>query len=270
MNEPVPAAKPRAFPRVPLILAIAGTALWAAGATVGLNGTSQAAVFLRVTALALFAVATALRSSLLSWTLLAMLGGIELGLDAPGVAVQSRFLGDLFLRLIRMIISPLLFATITTGIAGHGQLRSIGRVAVKALVYFEIVTTLGLIIGVVAMYLSGAGWGIALPASQTLIPGAQAIQTWQQIVLNIFPENIAQAVAQNQILQVAVFSVLFATALALLPEGKRAPLLTSSSIARRHHVPTYADRDAHGSRCSGSSPGLHRWRHGPARHASSG
>ena len=225
MNEPVPAAKPRAFPRAPLILAIAGTALWAAGATVGLNGTSQAAVFLRVTALALFAVATALRSSLLSWTLLAMLGGIELGLDAPGVAVQSRFLGDLFLRLVRMIISPLLFATITTGIAGHGQLHSIGRVAVKALVYFEIVTTLGLIIGVVAMYLSGAGWGIALPASQTLIPGAQAIQTWQQIVLNIFPENIAQAVAQNQVLQVAVFSVLFATALALLPEGKRAPLL---------------------------------------------
>jgi proton glutamate symport protein len=226
MNEPVPAAKPRAFPRVPLILAIAGTALWAAGATVGLNGFSQAAVLLRVTALALFAVATALRSSLLSWTLLAMLGGIELGLDAPGVAVQSRFLGDLFLRLIRMIISPLLFATITTGIAGHGQLRSIGRVAVKALVYFEIVTTLGLIIGVVAMYLSGAGWGIALPAAQMAIPGAQVVQTWQQILLNIFPENIAQAVAQNQILQVAIFSVLFGIALALLPDSKRAPLLT--------------------------------------------
>jgi len=226
MNEPVPAAKPRAFPRVPLILAIAGTALWAAGATVGLNGFSQAAVLLRVTALALFAVATALRSSLLSWTLLAMLGGIELGLDAPGVAVQSRFLGDLFLRLIRMIISPLLFATITTGIAGHGQLRSIGRIAVKALVYFEIVTTLGLIIGVVAMYLSGAGWGIALPAAQMAIPGAQVVQTWQQILLNIFPENIAQAVAQNQILQVAIFSVLFGIALALLPDSKRAPLLT--------------------------------------------
>jgi len=226
MNEPVPAAKPRAFPRVPLILAIAGTALWAAGATVGLNGFSQAAVLLRVTALALFAVATALRSSLLSWTLLAMLGGIELGLDAPGVAVQSRFLGDLFLRLIRMIISPLLFATITTGIAGHGQLRSIGRVAVKALVYFEIVTTLGLIIGVVAMYLSGAGWGIALPAAQMAIPGAQVVQTWQQILLNIFPENIAQAVAQSQILQVAIFSVLFGIALALLPDSKRAPLLT--------------------------------------------
>jgi proton glutamate symport protein len=183
-------------------------------------------VLLRVVALALFAVATLLRSSLLSWTLLAMLGGVELGLDAPAVATETRLLGDLFLRLIRMIISPLLFATITTGIAGHGQLRSIGRVAFKALVYFEIVTTLGLIIGVVAMYLSGAGWGIVLPVAQTAIPGPQAVQTWQQILLNIFPENIAQAVAQNQVLQVAVFSVLFATSLALLPEGKRAPLLS--------------------------------------------
>jgi len=166
-----------------------------------------------------------MRSSLLSWTLLAMLSGLELGLDVPGVAVQTRFLGDLFLRLVRMIIAPLLFATITTGIAGHGQLRSIGRVAIKSLVYFEIITTLGLIIGVVAMYLSGAGWGIALPAAQTVIPGTQTVQTWQQIVLNIFPENIAQTVAQNQILQVAIFSVLFGIALALLPDNKRAPLL---------------------------------------------
>jgi len=226
MNEPAPEVPPRAFPRVPPILAIAGALLWAAGATVGLNGTSHAAVLLRVVALALFAVATLLRSSLLSWTLLAMLGGVELGLDAPAAATETRLLGDLFLRLIRMIISPLLFATITTGIAGHGQLRSIGRVAFKALVYFEIVTTLGLIIGVVAMYLSGAGWGIVLPVAQTAIPGPQAVQTWQQILLNIFPENIAQAVAQNQVLQVAVFSVLFATSLALLPEGKRAPLLS--------------------------------------------
>ncbi len=226
MTEPVPAEQPRAFRRVPPILAVAGVALWAAGAVVGLAGSNQqVAVILRLVAIALCAAAAILRSSLLSWTLLAMLGGVELGLDAPAVAVQSRFLGDLFLRLIRMIISPLLFATITTGIAGHGQLRSIGRVAVKAVVYFEIVTTLGLIIGVVAMYLSGAGWGIVLPVAQTAISGAQTVQTWQQIVLNIFPENIAQAVAQNQVLQVAMFSVLFATALALLPASKRAPLL---------------------------------------------
>jgi proton glutamate symport protein len=226
MTKPVSVAPARALPRVSVILAIAGAVFWVAGVAVGLSGSNAlAAVLLRLVALALCAAATIMRSSLLSWTLLAMLSGLELGLDVPGVAVQTRFLGDLFLRLVRMIIAPLLFATITTGIAGHGQLRSIGRVAIKSLVYFEIITTLGLIIGVVAMYFSGAGWGIALPAAQTVIPGTQTVQTWQQIVLNIFPENIAQTVAQNQILQVAIFSVLFGIALALLPGNKRAPLL---------------------------------------------
>jgi proton glutamate symport protein len=155
-----------------------------------------------------------------------MLAGVELGFDTPHFAAQLHFLGDLFLRLIRMIVAPLIFATITTGIAAHSQLRSIGRVALKALIYFEVVTTLGLIIGTLAINISGAGWGMALPASQDTTPAVQAVQTWQQTVVNLFPENIAQAVAQNQILQVAIFSVLFGVALALLPEQKRAPLLS--------------------------------------------
>jgi proton glutamate symport protein len=225
MTEALQAAPARSASRTLLMLALAGIAVWVGGIALGLTGLNRLAMILRLAALCVCALATARRSSLLSWTLFAMLCGVELGFDAPHFASQMRFLGDLFLRLVRMIVSPLLFATITTGIAGHGQLRSIGRVAVKALIYFEIVTTLGLIIGVVAMNLSGAGWGVVLPAAQTAIPGVQAAQGWQQIVLNIFPENIAQAVAQNQVLQVAVFSVLFATALALLPETKRAPLL---------------------------------------------
>ena len=90
------------------------------------------------------------------------------------------------------------------------------------------VTTLGLIIGIVAMNISGAGWGVVIPAAlEGGAPAvAQAPQTWQQIVLNLFPENIAQAVAQNQILQVAIFSILFGSALAMIPEPKRAPLVT--------------------------------------------
>jgi proton glutamate symport protein len=211
--------------RATLILAICALVLWLAGMTVGSAGASTPGVALRLIGIALAVAATVRRSSLLSWTLLAMLAGIELGLDAPHLATQTRFLGDLFLRLIRMIVAPVLFATITTGIAGHGHLRSIGRVAIKALVYFEIVTTLGLIIGATAISFSGAGWGVVLPGTSAPIPAAQSAQSWQQIVLNIFPENIAQAVAQNQILEVAVFSVLFAAALAMLPEGKRAPLI---------------------------------------------
>jgi proton glutamate symport protein len=162
----------------------------------------------------------------MTWTFLAMMAGVELGIDAPHAAAQVRLPGDLFLRLIRMIVAPLLFATITTGIAGHNELKSVGRVAIKALVLFEVVTTLGLIIGLVAMNLSGAGWGVVVPAALEGAPAAaQAPQTWQQIILNLFPNNIAEAVAQNQILQVAIFSILFGSALAMLPAQKRAALV---------------------------------------------
>jgi len=93
-------------------------------------------------------------------------------------------------------------------------------------VYFEIVTTLGLVIGLAAINLSQAGVGVTLPAAtQATIPATHP-EGWQQIVLNIFPENIALAVAQNQILQVAVFALLFGTALATMPEAKRAPLVS--------------------------------------------
>jgi proton glutamate symport protein len=211
------------------ILGVAGFVLWMSGLLAGLLGHSALGIVLRIGAVALLAAASLLRSSLLVWTFLAMLAGIELGLDAPHVAAQLHFLGDLFLRLIRMIVAPLIFATITTGIAAHGHLRSVGRVALKALIYFEVVTTLGLIIGTLAMNISGVGWGMALPATQDATPSVlsvQAIQTWQQAVVNLFPDNIAQAVAQNQILQVAIFSVLFGVALALLPQQKRAPLVS--------------------------------------------
>jgi proton glutamate symport protein len=197
------------------------------GVTAALLGHPALGAALRSTALVLFAVAILPRSSLMRWTFLAMLAGVELGLDAPRVAIETHFLGELFLRLIRMIVAPLIFASITTGIAAHGHLRSIGRIAVKALIYFEVVTTLGLILGTVAMNLSGAGWGIALPhAVQDSVPAIQTAQTWQQSVVNLFPENIAQAVAQNQILQVAIFSLLFGAALAMLSQQKRAPLLS--------------------------------------------
>ena len=225
MLERIP-PQPRSKASVFLILSVTGTVLWLGGVAAGLLGHQALGVALRVTAISLFSSGALFRYSLLVWTFLAMLGGVELGLDLPHFAVQMHFLGEVFLRLIRMIVAPLIFATITTGIAGHSQLRSIGRVALKALIFFEVVTTLGLIIGALAMTLSGAGWGIVLPATQVAPLGMQNMQTWQQVVVNLIPENIAQAVAQNQILQVAIFSVLFGAALALLPEQKRAPLIS--------------------------------------------
>jgi len=210
------------------MLAFAGALLVVAGIGLSLGHLLVAGIVLRWIGIACFAGFAMRRPSLMTWTFLAMVAGVELGLDAPHVAAQARLPGDLFLRLIRMIVAPLLFATITTGIAGHNELRSVGRVAIKALILFEVVTTLGLIIGIIAMNVSGAGWGIVIPTGlESATPVvAQAPQTWQQIVLNLFPDNIAQAVAQNQILQVAIFSILFGAALAMLPDKKRAPLVS--------------------------------------------
>jgi proton glutamate symport protein len=211
-------------------LAVAAVLLFAAGlAADWLHTPAQLAAGLRWTAIGLFVPFALRRRSLLVWTFFAMLAGAELGVDAPHIAAQSRFLGEIFLRLIRMIVAPLIFGCIVTGIAGHNELRSVGRVALKAILFFEVLTAIGLTLGAIAINLSQAGAGVQLPAPiqtgiQTSAPAA-APQGWQQILLNIFPENIAQAVAENHILQVVVFALLFGGALAMLPEPKRAPML---------------------------------------------
>jgi proton glutamate symport protein len=210
-----------------LIFFVAAALLFAAGLVASLfHSQAELAAALRWAGLGLFVPYAWWRRSLLLWTFFAMLGGAELGVDAPQFAAQTHFLADIFLRLIRMIVAPLIFGGIVTGIAGHGELRSVGRVAVKAVVFFEVVTTLGLILGAIAINLSQAGVGVVLPASiQATAPIAHQAG-WQDVLLNIFPENIAQAVAQNQILQVAVFALLFGTALATMPEPKRTPLVS--------------------------------------------
>jgi proton glutamate symport protein len=208
-------------------LSVGAALLFAAGLLAGLLHTrAEVGVALRWAGFGLFVPFAFRRRSLLVWTFFAMLAGAELGVDAPQFAAQTHFIGDIFLRLIRMIVAPLIFGGIVTGIAGHGELGGVGRVAFKAMVFFEVVTTLGLILGAVAINISQAGVGVVLPvAIQAAVPVAHQAG-WQDILLNIFPENIAQAVAQNQILQVAVFALLFGTALATLPEPRRAPLLS--------------------------------------------
>src|SRR3989475_11287213 len=108
------------------------------------------------------------RKSLTTWILVAMAAGAEIGNDWPGVAVNLRLLSLIFLNLIRTIIAPLLFATLVVGIAGHSNLRQVGRMGIKALLYFEIVTTLAMFIGLAAINISNAEAGIALPASTTI------------------------------------------------------------------------------------------------------
>ena len=180
--------------------------------------------WLVVAALFVFA---AWRRSLTTWILVSIVAGAVFGIDFPNAATELRVLSTIFIRLIRTIVAPLLFATLVVGIAAHGNLKQVGRMGIKALVYFEIVTTLALFIGWAAISISRAGVGITLPPPP---PGEQAAapaaQTWQDIVLHVFPENIAKAVADGEVLQVVVFSVIFGVALAMLPETRRRPLVT--------------------------------------------
>jgi len=156
-----------------------------------------------------------------------MLMGLETGLDSPALAAHLRVLSDIFLRLIKVIVAPLILGTLITGIAGHGDLRKLGRIGLKSLVYFEAVTTIALFIGVAAINLSKAGVGLVLPSVATeQAPQAAASLRWEDFLLHIFPENIVQSVAENQILQVAVFAVLFAIALTQVPEKTREPILS--------------------------------------------
>ena len=187
---------------------------------------------IRWLAIALFAAYAAQRRSLTSWILLGMAAGVEFGHDWPAAAVNLQILGTIFLRLIKVIIAPLIFSTLVVGIAGHADLKKVGRMGIKALVYFEIVSTLALIIGFVAINISRAGEGVQLPAGGAAQTLNVAPHSAKDIIINIFPENIAKSVAEGEVLQVVVFSILFGLALAMVPEPKRRPLLNfSESLA---------------------------------------
>jgi proton glutamate symport protein len=165
------------------------------------------------------------RRSLTAWILVSMIVGAEVGHDWPQVGVGMRLLSQVFIRMIKTIIAPLLFATLVVGIAGHPNLKHVGRMGIKALVYFEVVTTLALVIGLGAINLTQAGVGVAPPAELHPAGVTGARQTLSDVVLHAFPENVAKAVAEGHVLQIVVFSVIFAVALSLLPEPKRRPLL---------------------------------------------
>jgi proton glutamate symport protein len=181
---------------------------------------------IRWIALVLLLIAGLQRRGLTYWIFFSMLVGLELGFEAPHFAEHLRVLSDIFLRLIKVIVAPLILGTLVTGIAGHGDIRKVGRIGWKSLVYFEVVTTIALFIGVVTINLTRAGVGLVLPVAGGEV-NVQSVASfkWDDFLLHIFPENIAKAVAENQILQVAVFAILFGIALIQVPERLRQPML---------------------------------------------
>jgi proton glutamate symport protein len=173
------------------------------------------------------------KRSLTTWILVCMLAGAEFGYDIPVVARKLQFLSDIFLRLIKTIIAPLLFSTLVVGIAGHANIKQIGRMGWKSLLYFEIVSTIALFIGLAAINISKAGVGVVLPPNpDTAAVTAMKAQTAGDFFLHIFPENIAKSIVEGQILQIVIFSIIFGIAVAMVNEKYRGPVVRfSESLA---------------------------------------
>jgi proton glutamate symport protein len=183
--------------------------------------------FARWLALAAFIYYGFKRKSLTAWIIIGMVVGAEIGHDWPKFGASLQVLSAMFLRLVKAIVAPLIFSTLVVGIASHSNLKQVGRMGIKALLYFEIVTTIALFIGLGAINLSKAGVGVTPPANaaSASAPVTTPPQTATDMILHIFPENIAKSVAEGQMLQIVVFSVIFAIALALVSEEKRRPML---------------------------------------------
>jgi proton glutamate symport protein len=180
---------------------------------------------LRWIALAALVVYGCLRRTLTAWIFIAMLLGAAIGHDFPNAATNLRVLALIFLRLIKTIIAPLIFGTLVVGIAGHSNLRQVGRLGLRSIIFFEIVTTIAIFLGLAAINISQAGVGVQLPAAAATDTVPVTKLSAQDTILHIFPENIAKSVADGAVLEVVVFSLIFAVSLALISEPKRRPML---------------------------------------------
>ncbi len=158
---------------------------------------------------------------------LGLLLGIVVGYLWPAFGVDTKPLADAFLRMIKMIIAPLIFATLVVGIAGTGDLKSMGRIGLKAIIYFEGATTIALFLGLGLVNLFKPGAGLAMPIGADTTAAAAMVQSQQHawdIFLHLFPTSVIDAMARGDILQLVVFSTFFGVALAAIgPKGQ--PLL---------------------------------------------
>jgi proton glutamate symport protein len=160
------------------------------------------------------------RPSLTAWILIALVAGVAFGAAFPGPAVKMGLLGTIFLRLIKSIIAPLLFGTLVSGIAGTGSVKTMGRIGGKAILYFEIVTTVALFVGLGAVNLVQPGVGVQLQKGAA--PGvAQSSGGLETIVEHTFPTSIIDSMARGEVLQIVVFSFLFGTACASIGSKAR-------------------------------------------------
>ncbi len=165
-------------------------------------------------------------SRLTLFIFLAFVIGVLFGWLSPEYAVKMQFFADIFLRMVKMIIAPLIFATLVVGIAGHGDLKSLGKIGLKTLIYFEIVTTIALVIGLAAanIFKPGVGFNIDLSSvSLQAVEGMKSIHIDHSIsnmLLNTVPVSLFEAMADGNLLQIVVFAIFFAFAICAV--GKKA------------------------------------------------
>lgn len=150
---------------------------------------------------------------------IALIAGILFGWLAPTYAAKMQPLGELFLRMVKMIIAPLIFATLTVGIAGHGDVKNLGKIGLKTIIYFEIATTIALILGLVMANLLKPGAGFDIDANaiaMTTVEGmkqtAANSQSFIQMLVHSVPESVIDAMAKGDLLQIVVFAIFFALA----------------------------------------------------------
>ena len=173
--------------------------------------------------------------SLFFQVVFALFLGIVLGMALPDFAISLKILSDAFLKLISMIVAPIVFCVVVHGIAGAGDLKKVGRVGVKALVYFEVMTTVALAVGIVLAYVFGPGHGMNIDPSTldakslgTYADNAHKLQGGGvgSFLMNVIPTTSIDALARNDVLQVLFFAILFGVALALVG-GEKSEKVTS-------------------------------------------
>jgi len=149
----------------------------------------------------------------------ALVLGVFVGWLAPDFAVKLHPIAVIFLKMVKMIIAPLLFATLVVGVAGHGNVKSIGKIGLKTLVYFEVVTTLALVIGLAVgnIFKPGEGFGIVVNPNNLKaaaeMASAHVHNSLTDMIVGIFPTSVIQSMAEGNLLQIVVFSVFFALAI---------------------------------------------------------
>lgn len=180
------------------------------------------------------------RKNLTTWILVSMMIGMFIGIDFPNVASALHPLSKGFIKLVKTIVGPILFGTLVYGIAGHSDLKQVGRMAWKSMLYFFCATSCAIFIGLAVINITHAGVGVdiksmpheELPTAKVadksleILPeNVHGVYKFAHFIYELFPENMVKSMYENRVLQIVVFSVLFGIGLAMVEEKKRKPLV---------------------------------------------